>query len=461
VLTLAQVEEATGGTCIGSLAQPLTSVSTDSRTLTPGALFVALTGPHFDGHRFLEAAYERGAAAVMVNSTALLPAGLPAVVVADTLEALQRLATWHRQRLPLTVVGLTGSAGKTTTKELVASILSEHAATVATQGNLNNHIGVPLTLLRFQPDHSLAVVEMGCSDFGEIALLASLARPSVGLVTNVGPAHLEKLGDLEGVARAKGELFAALPAEGWAVVNVDDERVRAMASSARRLTYGRGTEAELRLVRRRAQGLGQELELALGGEVIRPRLALLGDHNAFNALAAAAVAVALEIPSETIARGLERTQAVAGRLQVRTTPQGLTIIDDSYNANPDSMKVALKVLAEQTSPPARGHALLGEMLELGQGARALHAAVARHALSLGVDSFVAVGPAAGWYAEGLDERCLSAGQAATPAEGAQLVAQRARPGDWVLVKGSRGARMEQAVAALCDGSATGTLEEDE
>lgn len=458
MLSLAQVAEATGGRVIGAGERPLTSVSTDTRTLAPGALFVALRGPSFDGHDFVAAALERRAAAVLVGRADAVPAGASGVVVGDPLAALGRLAAWHRRRMPAQVMALTGSLGKTTTKELAAAILGELGPTLATEGNLNNHIGVPLTLLRLRPEHQLAVIEMGCNDFGEIAALAELAGPSIGLVTTVAGVHLEKLIDLDGVARAKGELLAALPPEGTAVVNLDDPRVRAMGSPAReRLGWGAAPEADVRLRGRevvtRGDGAAQVVELEIAGRgTIRPRLRLLGEHNARNAAAAAALALAAGAGSEAIEAGLGRVGAQRGRLRLCAGRGGLRVIDDSYNASPDAVAAALAVAGESRGDD-RAWLLLGEMAELGPEAEAIHRRVGGLAAGAGLAGLIAVGAAG---AEALRQGALAGGMSAeaawiaeTPERAAELVLARAAAGDVVLVKGSRVARMERAVSALC------------
>lgn len=462
MLTLAQVAEATGGEVVGGAGRDVrvSSVTTDTRSLEPGALFVALEGARFDGHAFVADALRSGAAAALISDPAAGGDGAaPAVVVPDTLRALQRLAAWHRSRMPARVVGLTGSAGKTTTRELTASILSREGQTVAAQGNLNNHIGVPLTLLRIRPEHAYAVVEMGCNGFGEIALLAGLARPEAGLITNVGEAHLEGLGDLAGVARAKGELFAALEPSATAVANLDDPRVRALPTRAgRRLGFSRsgGEGAAVRLRGRRPSRDGrQELEIELdGGRTIAPTLALLGEHNAANALAATALARAVGASAEAIEAGLAAARPAPGRLQTRAGRDGLVVIDDTYNANPGAMEAALAVLRDHAAT-ARLHAVLGEMLELGPESRAQHLRVGRFAAGLPLETLVAAGEPARAYLDGAAAAGLSPAErlaaAGTPEAAAELVLRRARPGDVVLVKGSRGAHMERAVAVLCAG----------
>lgn len=461
VLTLSQVAKATGGRLIGDPARSIESVTTDSRGDVRGALFVALKGERFDGHAFVRKALGHGASAALVSDADSHSSASElgsAVVVDDTLVALQDLASFHRQQMGATVAALTGSAGKTTTKELVGTILNAVAPTLKTRGNLNNHIGVPLTLLRLESSHRYAVIEMGCNGFGEIERLTKIAGPTVGLITNVGEAHLEGLGDLDGVARAKGELFENLPTEGTAVVNADDDRVRERFSPAkRRITYGMADGADVRLIGRHIEPDGrQRLEITLAGSgVCNPALALLGKHNATNALAAAALAVALGVSGDDIERGLSSAQPAPGRLALCAGIGGTVVIDDSYNANPTALVAALDVLAEhRRNGEVAIHALLGEMLELGPESSAHHERIGRYAAGLGLKTLVSSGAAARAYGlgaavGGMEESQIYAVE--TPEEAASLVLDRASEGDVILVKGSRGAQMEGAVRTLCEG----------
>jgi len=452
VWTLREVAEAVQGELVGDAATRITSVSTDTRALEQGALFAALKGPNFDGHDYIERAFEGGAHAVLVSQRPTRP-DATAVIVPETFVALQELAAWHRRRMPALVLGLTGSVGKTTTKELVAAITSRAGTTLATRGNLNNHIGVPLTLLRLRPEHRFAVIEMGCNGFGEIEMLARLAAPMVGLVTKVAAAHLEGLGDLDGVARAKGELLAALPACGVAVINMDDERVAVMASPAsRRIGYGRSPDAQVRLRGRSPDQDGAqrlELELLERGVTIRPNLGLLGRHNAHNATAAAAMAVAAGIGSEEIEAGLAAAASVPGRLSLLDS-DGLKIIDDTYNANPESVAAALEVVDEHKGDGA-AHVLLGEMAELGAERDAAHRAIGALTAKFDPRTFVAVGPMAGAMADGAIEAGMEREKVfvyQSPEDAGELVRARSAEGDLILAKGSRVARMERAVAVL-------------
>ena len=451
-LSLTEVAWAVGGSLVGDGEARLTSVSTDTRDLSSGALYVALAGPRFNGHDFVRGAFATGASAALVGDPSCLPDRAAAVVVPDTLRALQRLAAWHRRQMPALVIALTGSVGKTTTKDLAAAVLARAGSTLFTRGNLNNHIGVPLTLLRLEPEHRFAVIEMGCNGFGEIELLAGIAAPTIGLVTRVAEAHLEGLGDLDGVARAKGELLASLPVDGTAVVNLDDPRVRAMRSPARRrIGYGEDSGADVRLSGREPGTDGtQRLELALPGRTVRPRLGLLGAHNARNAAAAAALAVAAGIEAEHVEAGLGDVLPAAGRLVMHRDAGALRVIDDTYNANPGSVAAALDVLREHRGSGG-AHVLLGEMAELGGEREAAHRRIGALAARLGVTTLIGVEPAAGWLCEGAVGAGMDRGAvlcAASPEEAARLVEPRAAVGDVVLVKGSRVAQMERAVTVL-------------
>lgn len=428
-----------------------TSVSTDTRTLRPGALFVALRGPSFDGHDFVAAALERGAAAALVERA--LPVALPQLVVADSLTVLSAFAhAWRRQfRIPL--IGVTGSNGKTTTKELLGAILARLGPTLVTRGNLNNHIGVPLMLLELNAAHRYAVIEMGANHGGEIAHLAQLVEPTIGLVTNAGAAHLEGFGSLQGVAEGKGELFRALPAEGVAIVNADDAYAamwRDASTAERILTFGFEQPADFMAHKVRtgvstdahAGGFRTEFDLVTPYGVLPATLSLGGMHNLRNALGAAAAACAAGAELEEVVAGLAALGSVAGRLELKPALHGALLVDDSYNANPSSLKAGLDALHDCGKTR---WLILGEMRELGPGADELHAEVGRYARQSGIARLLAVGeharyaveafgPGAQWFAD-LDA----------------LIAQARRslaPDTVVLIKGSRANRLERVAAAL-------------
>lgn len=421
------------------------AVCTDTRRPAPACLYVALRGPTHDGHAFAAAALAGGAAAVLVDH---LPAGVDparALVVADTLRGLGDLAAWTRRRWGGRVVAITGSNGKTTTKEMLAAILEQAwpGRVLKTHGNENNLVGLPLTLLRLAGGEAAAVLEMGMNAFGEIARLTAIAAPDVGVITNVGPAHLEGVGSLDGVARAKGELFAGMPAAGAIAVNMDDPRVAAAAAAfaGRRIELGEG-----RAVRAEAIDdggvAGCAFTLAIGAERAPVRLRAAGRHNVHNALAAAAAAHALGVGLAAIAAGLGAAAPPAMRMQVVRLANGVTVINDAYNANPGSTEAALDAVGRL---PGRAIAALGEMRELGAQSAALHAAVGAHAVAAGVAWILAVGPGAEAIAAGARRAGGAADVCADAAAAAALIASRWRAGDTVLVKGSRGGDAEPGV----------------
>src|SRR5207253_9988505 len=369
----------------------LAGVFTDSRAPVAGALFVALVGDRHDGSQFAVAAAKAGAAGVLVPAGAaarvrdeLRAAWLKPVLLAavDTGRALGGLAHAWRASLPdLRVVCVTGSTGKTSTKELVASVLETAGSTLKTEGNLNNEVGVPLTLFRLGPEHRYAVVEAGMNHLGEIARLAGWADRDVGLVTNVGPVHLEGCGSLEGVAHAKGELFHALRDGAAAVANADDARVLAQARLSRRrlVTFGAAFGSDVRLISAHHGGSGLRVELAFGGTRWMAELKLIGTHNGYNAAAAGAVGVALGLPADLILRGLANAATPGRRMRPVRLPNGALLIDDCYNANPSSTKAALLTLTHLVRGKGRAIAVLGDMLELGHTELDLHRDVGRFA----------------------------------------------------------------------------------
>ncbi len=449
-LELRNIAKATGGTILppGATAT-VTGISTDSRTISPGDLFIPLRGPNFDGHDYLIQAVRRGAAACLAEE---IIGGFPAPVVhvRDTLHALGDLATARRLAFDGQVVGITGSSGKTTTKEMLTAVLSLESPVLKTEGNYNNLIGLPLTLLRLDEKHRHAVIEMGTSALGEIARLTEIARPDIGVITNVGPAHLETLHGLDGVARAKGELFAGLPAEGIAVVNIDDERVRSLplANGVRRLAFGLSPEATVRGSAIRQEKSTICFTLTLPDGEARVLLRAPGRHNVHNALAAAAAAHALGLGVETIARGLNLFRPGNGRLVPVTLPCGALLFDDTYNANPASTRAALQVLSESNG--GQRIAVLGDMLELGELADDLHFEIGREAAKH-CDLLVVMGEMArqvadGALAGGMDKRAVRI--VPDHRSAAALVCDRAGRRDRVLVKGSRGMKMEKVCAAL-------------
>jgi UDP-N-acetylmuramoyl-tripeptide--D-alanyl-D-alanine ligase len=430
-----------------------TSVSTDTRTLRAGALFVALSGPNFDGHDFAAAAAERGAVAALVDRP--LSVELAQVVVADPLAALSAFAREWRRQFQIPVIGVTGSNGKTTTKELIGAILSRLGPTLVTRGNLNNHIGVPLTLLQLNASHRYAVIEMGANHQGEIAHLANIAEPTVGIVTNAGAAHLEGFGSLEGVAMGKGELFRALPADGVAIVNADDvfaSMWREAASAERLLTFG--FEQPAHFMAHKVQSHSDATRFRIDFDLVTPSgtraatLNLAGLHNLRNALGAAAAACAAGADLDDVVTGLAAVKSIAGRLELKPAINGAFVVDDSYNANPSSLKAGLDAFRSFTG--ARW-LVLGEMKELGDSSDELHAEVGRYARQAGVERVLAVGERARYAVEAFGE-----GAEWFTDVDALIQAARSslRSGVAVLIKGSRANRLERVAAALTGASST-------
>ncbi|HEY8393952.1 MAG TPA: UDP-N-acetylmuramoyl-tripeptide--D-alanyl-D-alanine ligase [Thermaerobacter sp.] len=450
-LTVQEVAAAVGGRVVaGDPATVVTGAAVDSRRVRPGDLFFALPGRRADGHAFVAAALAAGARAAVVQREVDAPGGA-LIRVADTLAALGELARWlRRQRPDLAVVGITGSLGKTTTKEMTAAVLGRRFRVLKTEGNYNTEIGLPLTLLGLEPGHEAAVLEMAMRGPGEIARLASIAEPRVGVVTVVAESHLEFLGSLERVAAAKAELVEALPSGGVAVLNADDPRVLAMRerTAARVLTYGRG-DADVQAAAVESLGpAGSRFILRYGGGEVPVHLAVPGPAAVTCALAAAATGVALGLPLEEIAAGLGQVRPAAMRNEVR--PVGAwTLYIDCYNASPTSTVAALTALRE-VAGARRAVAILGDMFELGDLAEEGHRRVGRHAART-ANVLLAVGQWAPAVLEGWREAGGDPGAAAAYPDKAALIADLdrwLRPGDAILIKGSRGMEMERVVEAL-------------
>ena len=424
----------------------LTGVSTDSRSVCPGELFIALSGTSFDGHTFFARAAERGAAAALV-SRIVADATIPQILVSDTRLALGRLAQVWRRRFTIPVLALTGSNGKTTVKEMLRAIFVAHLgktdAVLATEGNLNNDIGVPQMLLRLSADHQLAIFELGMNHLGEIAYLTRLVEPDAALVIMAGTAHIGELGSRDAIAEAKGEIYTALKPEGIAVINMHDRfgtYWKTLAGNRPVISFG--VSADDDVVGMFAPDAGGALTIRWQGNEIAVQLKVLGRHNQRNALAAVAGAIALGVPLPAIKAGLEAFSGVAGRLQTYRGHNSATIIDDTYNANPDSVKAAIAVLAQLPSPRIL---VLGDMGELGHEGPAMHAEVGAFARDAGIDSFCATGD-------------LMRGAVKVFGTGAEHFRQiddlvnalkpRLIAGTSVLVKGSRFMAMERVVAQL-------------
>lgn len=420
-------------------------ISTDSRTLVKDNLFIALRGPNHDGHEHVARAMEAGAVAALVDHP--VDCVIPQIVVADTRIALGKLASAWRKELATPLVAITGSNGKTTVKEMCAAILSQAGETLATRGNLNNDIGVPLTLLRLQQTHQFGVIEMGANHAGEIDYLTTLTHPQVAILNNAAAAHLEGFGSLEGVAKAKGEIFGGLVENGVAVLNADDQFAplwRELISDKQVISFGLEQAAD---VTARWQGdvYGSRMEVTTPVAEFQIDLELPGRHNVMNALAAIAAATALNIDTQQIIDGLQSMKSVGGRLQARKGINGATVLDDSYNANPASMKAGLKVLSECGG---ERYLALGDMGELGEDAAELHRQVGDEARRVGINQLYASGELSRGAAEAFGENGHYF------KEQQQLIdALLPQMNDkvTVLVKGSRSSRMERVVEALSAG----------
>ncbi|MEO8992787.1 MAG: UDP-N-acetylmuramoyl-tripeptide--D-alanyl-D-alanine ligase [Nitrosospira sp.] len=434
-----------------------TGVSIDSRTVGRGDLFVALIGQNFNGHNFIAAVKDKGAVAAMIDrefEAEARKAGIPLILVEDTRLALRQLAAYWRGHFKIPMVAVTGSNGKTTVKEMIASILRRAAGrdgqihdpdtVLATEGNLNNDIGVPLMLLRMCERHDYAVIEMGMNHFGEISYLTGLVKPTVALITNAGAAHVEGLGSLEAVARAKGEIFEGLDQDGIAVINADDPNAplwRELAGNRRVIDFGLAGKPEVS-ARYQPDLFGSSLVLVLPGGVKEVQLQVPGAHNVRNALAAAAVAVAMGVGTEAIASGLSGFPGVKGRMQKKHGRHEATLIDDSYNANPESVRAALAVLAKAAGTKIL---VLGDMGELGGSARDFHERIGTEARMAGIDKLWALG-----------ELSVHAANKFGPGgrhfkEIEELLAEvesLLKPGATLLIKGSRFMQMERVVKSV-------------
>src|SRR5580693_4960754 len=446
-LTLSQIADflsAVGDFPSDEVAQ---AYSIDSRTIGTGALFFAVRGERLDGHDYVEAARQKGAVGAVVEK-AELHRYLDKdrlLAVDDTLAALQTLATSVRKMWGKPLVGVTGSAGKTTTKEAIAHVLSAHFRVLKSEGNFNNHFGLPLMLLKLEPGHDVAVIEMGMSHAGEIRALAKIARPGIGVVTNVAPVHLEFFDSISGIARAKYELVESLPASGTAVLNADDEYVSQFGRDfkGKVITYGTRATSDVRSENVQTRGAdGSEFDVVLAGGREHARLPLVGEHNILNALAAVAVG---------LARGLKPAEAVAA-LATLTPPDkrgqvlqlgNLTVINDCYNSNPKALQAMVDALAAMKA--GRRIVVAGEMLELGPAAAEMHRAAGRHLAEKKMDVLLGVRGLAEEMVDSARQAGAAAEFVATPEEGGEWLARETRDGDVVLLKASRGVKLERAL----------------
>ncbi len=459
-LSLQDILDATGGMLIrGDPGKVFSGISIDSRTVKRGELFIALRGARFDGHQFVGEAMEKGGEGVLVENKSLGqhrtldPMGKAVIAVEDTLRALGDIAHFWREKHPIPLIAVTGSNGKTTTKEIIATLLEASSRVLKTAGNRNNLVGLPLTLLDLRPEHTMAVVEMGMNVKGEIERMTEIANPDVGLITNISEAHLENLGTFGELVKAKGELWDTMRRDGMIVVNQDDENVVKLAQGypGKKVTFG--LEAPSDIMARAIHmegGKGVRFTLTMGEEEVEVASPMMGIPSVYNALAGAAVASIFGVTLRQIKERLEGFKPFSMRMEIIRLDNGITIINDAYNANPRSMELALKVLS-QVKGTERGIAVLGDMLELGQLSDEAHARIGERVASSGVDLLFTLGERAEIIAQKAREAGLDAGRVLVSRDPRHLLLRLKETigrGDWILVKGSRAMSMEKIVLGL-------------
>ncbi|MCC6543370.1 MAG: UDP-N-acetylmuramoyl-tripeptide--D-alanyl-D-alanine ligase [Nitrospirae bacterium] len=461
MLTIDEIVKATGGQLIqGNLELTAAGISIDSRNIKDGELFIAIKGDVFDGHNFIEEAIKKGACGAIVNGDYPLSGSIPQdriiLSVSDTILALQETARFYRNKFTIPVTGITGSNGKTTTKEMLWSILSQKSHVLKNEGNLNNHIGVPLTLLRLDSSYKTAIIEMGISDRGELSRLCYIASPDSAVITNIGPTHLEKLGRIENVAEAKGEILKFIPSNGFCILNRDDKffDVFKAMSAGRIISFGISPDADVHIESYETVAQGKSAD-SISFNLICPagridiKLHAIGIHNIYNALSAAAAAYAHGIAITDIKSGLERFSPVRMRSAVEKVGE-IYIINDTYNANPASMVAAIDML-KNFKAGNRRFAVIGDMLELGENTIMAHRDLGIYIAGAGTDGLISVGEFAGYVAEGAVEAGMSENNVKAFNDYPHTLEQIKEwitTGDIVLVKGSRGMKMERIVEGL-------------
>ena len=455
---ISDVLQATGGRLVsGSEEVSFKTISTDTRTIKRGDLFVALAGQNYDGHNFLKKALEGGARGVLVatdyisNNPSASGSGGLWIAVQDTLKALGDLAAFGRRQSDVSVVAITGTNGKTTTKEMTASVLGQNFNVLRTPGNLNNLVGLPLTLFGLSDSHEWAVLELAMNQPGEIRRLSEISNPDLGVITNIEAGHLEGLKDIDGVMEAKGELLEVMGKNNTAILNIDDERVCRLAErfSGRVVTFGIETSAEVSGVPISQTRSGSSFDLSWYDETVRVTLNIPGKGAIYNALAAATVGYRADISIEEVKKGLEAAVTLPGRTEISTLPGGIQLINDTYNANPGSVAAAIETLCSLKGR-GRGILVIGDMLELGQHAQSAHKHIGILAARAEIAGLYATGEYSGTVAEGaagagMDHKKIFIG---THQQIVETLKGRLGPGDWVLVKGSRLMAMEKVVEGL-------------
>jgi UDP-N-acetylmuramoyl-tripeptide--D-alanyl-D-alanine ligase len=457
---LQDILDSTGGTLIrGDPGKVFSGISIDSRTIKKGNLFIALRGVRFDGHQFAKEAMEKGGKGVIIENEflggkgTLDQRGKTVIAVGDTLRALGDIAHWWRKKHPIPLIAVVGSNGKTTTKEIIATLLEGSLRVLKTSGNRNNLIGLPLTLLDLGPEHNIAVAEMGMNVKGEIRRMTEIANPDVGLITNISKAHLEGLGTFEELIKAKGELWDTMRPDGVIVVNQDDIHVTKLAERypGRKVTFGLEVTSDVMAKELRIEGSkGVKFTLNLTGGEVEVSFPMMGIASIYNALAGTAVASVFGVPREKIMERLEGFKPFSMRMEIIRMGNGATIINDAYNANPKSMELALKALSE-VKDRGRGIAVLGDMLELGQFSDEAHASIGEKVTSLGVDLLFTLGERAEIIAQKARQTGLNDDRVVVSRDHQDLLLRLKKTikrGDWILVKGSRALSLEKIVLGL-------------
>lgn len=451
-LTLEEILKATGGRRAGAgSCDGIAGISTDSRTIEKGNLFIPILGENFDGHDFIGSAFEKGAALSLSQKETVYFPGKPLVIVDNTLKALQDLAAYYRSKFSIPFVGITGSVGKTSTKEMVAKVLSRKFYVLRNEGNLNNEIGVPLTVFNLDEAHEAAVLEMGMSAFGEISALSSIVKPKVGIITNIGISHIEKLGSRQNILKAKLELLDGMPPESLLILNGDDAMLSGVKGLLPRRTVSYGLEEGVDYLAYNINSLGEEginFDVTVDGKDYTVYVPSPGVHNVYNALAALAAGHELGIPMEDIIKGISMFSPGKMRLNI-IKANGLKVINDTYNASPQSVRAALSVLEEIEG--SRKIAVLGDMLELGEWTKSAHTEIGRYAADMNLDYIVTVGPAASNIVKGAVESGFSSDRTASfenNTDALNYLLAILHKDDAVLIKGSRGMKMEEIVNSL-------------
>jgi UDP-N-acetylmuramoyl-tripeptide--D-alanyl-D-alanine ligase len=461
VFSLKDVLKATAGTLVSGAQEFLFyGISTDSRLISKGNLFIALKGENFDGHDFVMRALTQGAAGVLVHDEEKInqiPKDKTFVIikVTDTLTALGDLAHEWRKKFPIPVIGLTGSSGKTTTKEMIAAIISRKKNILKTEGNLNNLIGVPQTIFRLTSKHELMILEMGTNTRGEIKRLTQIAEPNIGLITNIGPAHLAGFGSIDVVREEKNDLLLNLPPSGVAIINLDDEAITIVSEkwNGRKITFSMSPNADVTVRDIEKNGIkGIRFNLVIGGSAQKVEMKIAGLHHVYNAMAATAAAVAAGIDYKTIAKGLAVFRPFSGRMEMIKLHNGAFLLDDSYNANPASVREALMTLKDLKNGH-NGYVFLGDMLELGADAVEMHRKIGMLIATIGINTLFLQGDFSEVTAAGAMEGGLSPENIfflSGDEKGITYLKKHLKKGDWILVKGSRRMKMEKIVSQICD-----------